>query len=88
MAGLIGNDPQDMADLASKIAHAVDQIHTITSTLDSKANSVQWQGPDASRFKTSDWPSYKSSLTRVAADLETVKATVLKQKQQQEAASA
>ena len=88
MAGMLGNDPQDMADLANKLNQAVDQIQQITSTLDGKAQSVRWEGPDANRFKSSDWPQYKNQLTRVAQELEAVKALVNKQKQQQISASA
>ncbi|MDQ0278337.1 uncharacterized protein YukE [Arthrobacter silviterrae] len=88
MAGMLGSDPNDMADLVNKIGHAVDQIHTVTSTLDSKAQSVRWEGPDANRFKSSEWPSYKASLQRVAQDLEQVKNLVNKQKEQQINASA
>lgn len=87
MAGMIGSDPADMADLVNKLAHAVDQIHQITSTLDGKAHSVRWEGPDANRFKTSDWPSYKSSLSKVAQSLEEVKGLVNRQKQEQITAS-
>ncbi|MGA7203085.1 MAG: hypothetical protein WBX27_00480 [Specibacter sp.] len=87
MAGMIGSDPQDMADLVNKLAHAVDQIQQITSTLDNKAHSVRWEGPDANRFKSSDWPAYKSSLTKVAQSLGEVKTLVNKQKQEQISAS-
>ena len=83
MAGLMGNNPEDMADLASKIGHAVDRIRQITSTLDGKANSVQWQGPDADRFKHSEWPTYKSQLARVSQSLQDVQQNVNKQKQEQ-----
>ncbi|ALE93900.1 hypothetical protein AOC05_03190 [Arthrobacter alpinus] len=70
------------------MSQAVDQIHQITSMLDGKAQSVRWEGPDANRFKSSEWPQYKSALTRVAQDLEAVKGIVNKQKQQQINASA
>lgn len=88
MAGMIGNNPEDMGDLANKLAHAVEQINQITSTLSSKASSVQWEGPDAKRFKGTEWPQYKSALTKVASELGQVKTNVLKQKAQQEQASA
>ncbi|WP_146238824.1 WXG100 family type VII secretion target [Arthrobacter livingstonensis] len=88
MAGLIGNNPEDMADLASKIGHAVDQIQQLTSTLDGKATSVQWQGPDADRFKHTDWPTYKTQLNKVAQSLAQVQQNVNKQKQEQISTSA
>jgi uncharacterized protein YukE len=88
MAGLIGNNPEDMADLASKLGHAVDEIHQLTSSLDGKANSVQWQGPDADRFKHTDWPTYKSQLSKVAQNLQEVQQKVNKQKQDQISTSA
>lgn len=83
MAGIIGNDPQDMADLVSKLGTAIDQITQAMSTLDSKAQSVQWEGPDAARFKGTQWPQSKQQLARVVADLGDVKTLVNKQKQQQ-----
>lgn len=46
---MIGNDPQDMAELASKIGQAVDQIQQALSTLDGKAQSVRWEGPSTLR---------------------------------------
>nr|WP_256127706.1 WXG100 family type VII secretion target [Arthrobacter sp. SDTb3-6] len=80
---MIGNNPEDMADLAGKLGHAVDQIQQLTSSLDGKANSVQWQGPDADRFKHTDWPTYKTQLTKVAHSLQEVQQNVNKQRQQQ-----
>ncbi|POH59362.1 hypothetical protein [Arthrobacter glacialis] len=83
MAGMIGNDPQDMAELVSKLSTAVDQITQAMSTLDGKAQSVRWEGPDATRFKGTQWPASKKQLARVIAELNDVKSIVAKQKQQQ-----
>lgn len=83
MAGMIGNDPQDMAELVSKLSTAVDQITQAMTTLDGKAQSVRWEGPDATRFKGTQWPASKKQLARVIAELNDVKAIVAKQKQQQ-----
>lgn len=83
MAGMIGNDPQDMGELVSKLSTAVDQITQAMTSLDGKAQSVRWEGPDATRFKGTQWPSSKQQLARVIADLNDVKALVARQKQQQ-----
>ncbi|WP_218711741.1 hypothetical protein [Arthrobacter sp. BF1] len=80
---MIGNDPQDMAELVSKLANAIDQITSAMSTLDGKAQSVRWEGPDASRFKGTTWPTSKKQLNNVIQDLTHVKSVVNKQKQQQ-----
>ena len=85
---MLGSDPQDMAELISKIATAIDQIQSAMGTLDSKAQSVRWEGPDAQRFKGSQWPQSKQQLNRVVADLNDVKVLVTRQKAQQETASA
>ncbi|MFC8303501.1 hypothetical protein ACFUCV_07415 [Specibacter sp. NPDC057265] len=85
---MLGSDPQDMAELISKIATAIDQIQSAMGTLDSKAQSVRWEGPDAKRFKGSQWPQSKQQLNRVVADLNDVKVLVTRQKTQQENASA
>ncbi|ALV46720.1 hypothetical protein SAMN04489740_3302 [Arthrobacter alpinus] len=81
--GMIGNDPADMADLVSKLGQAIDQITQVMSTLDSKAQSVRWEGPDANNFKGSQWPTSKKQLANVVSDLGQVKTLVNKQKQQQ-----
>ncbi|WP_207343673.1 hypothetical protein [Arthrobacter sp. E3] len=87
MAGMLGSDPQDMADLASKLGNAIDQITQVMSTLDSKASSVLWEGPDAKRFKGTEWPMSKKALARVIADLGNVKTVVNKQMNEQITAS-
>ncbi|MHA7175025.1 hypothetical protein ACX80D_00035 [Arthrobacter sp. Sr24] len=56
---MLGSDPQDMAELVSKLASAIEQITSAMSTLDSKAQSVRWEGPDANRFKGTTWPRSK-----------------------------
>lgn len=48
-----------MAELVSKLASAIEQITSAMSTLDSKAQSVRWEGPDANRFKGTTWPTSK-----------------------------
>lgn len=80
---MLGSDPQDMAQLVAKLATAIDQINQAMSTLDSKAQSVRWEGPDANRFKSSQWPASKQQLSRVVTELTEVKQLVNKQKQQQ-----
>lgn len=84
----LGNNPQDMQDLVTKIKHAVDSINQAISQLDGKVSSVQWNGPDATKFKTSDWPSHKGNLSKIVTDLEQVAQVVTKQKEQQEQTSA
>jgi len=88
MAGMLGSDPQDMAELISKLATAIDQIQSAMGTLDGKVNSVNWKGPDAERFKGTQWPQSKQQLNRVINDLNDVKTLVNRQKSEQERASA
>lgn len=87
MAGMLGSDPQDMGELISKLGTAIDQIQQAMGTLDSKAQSVRWEGPDANRFKSSQWPQSKQQLNRVIHDLNDVKTLVTRQKAEQERAS-
>ena len=84
---MLGSDPQDMAELVSKLASAIDQITSAMSTLDGKAQSVRWEGPDANRFKGTTWPTSKKQLNNVINDLTQVKQLVNKQKQEQITAS-
>ncbi|AJT40473.1 WXG100 family type VII secretion target [Psychromicrobium lacuslunae] len=79
----LGSNPEDMQDLITKINQAVDQIHQAVNGLDSKATSVQWNGPDANNFKHTEWPQHKQNLNKVADDLHQVGQTVQKQRQQQ-----
>lgn len=83
MAGMIGNNSEEMSELVSKLSQAVDQITQAMTSLDGKAQSVNWVGPDATRFKGTQWPASKQQLARVIADLNDVKALVAKQRQQQ-----
>ncbi len=88
MAGnMIGSDLGDMQDLIGKLAQAIDQIQGAMGSVDGKVNSVVWRGPDADRFRSSEWPNTKSQLTRVISDLTTVKETVQRQRSEQESTS-
>ncbi|NYE96620.1 uncharacterized protein YukE [Psychromicrobium silvestre] len=79
----LGNNPEDMQELVTKINQAVEQIHQAVSGLDAKATSVQWHGQDANNFKHTEWPQHKSQLNKVAEDLRSVGQNVAKQRQQQ-----
>lgn len=85
MAGnMVGSDLQDMQALIGKLDQAIGQIQDAMNSVDGKVNSVVWRGPDADRFRSSEWPNTKSQLTKVINDLTTVKTTVTRQRSEQE----
>ena len=84
----LGNNPQDMQDLITKINNAVNQIRDAMNQIEGKVNNVQWNGSDATRFKTVQWPESKTSLTTIISNLEGVAQLVTKQKTEQEQTSA
>lgn len=88
MAGnMIGNNTEDMQDLMNKLSTAIDQIQSAMGTVDGKVQSVLWNGPDADRFRGSEWPNSKTQLNKVISDLTTVRTTVQRQKDEQVSAS-
>ncbi|PYH00278.1 hypothetical protein CVV67_11020 [Arthrobacter stackebrandtii] len=77
-----------MQQLVNTLTQAIDQIQSAMTLVDNKANSVQWQGPDADTFKGSTWPNSKGQLNNVITDLTDVRSKVTTQRQQQIDASA
>jgi len=53
---LIGQDPEQVKNLAKQLDSKASEIKNVISQLTSAVNSVQWQGQDAQKFK-SDWQS-------------------------------
>lgn len=85
MAGnFFGSDLNDMQQLIGKLDQAIGQIQDAMNSVDSKVGQVAWAGPDADRFKSSEWPNTRTQLTKVINDLTTVKGTVTRQRAEQE----
>lgn len=85
MAGnMYGSDLNDMQDLIGKLDQAITQIQDAMNSVNGKVGSVAWAGPDADRFKSSEWPTTRTQLTKVINDLTTVKTTVTRQRTEQE----
>lgn len=51
---LIGQDVEQVRQLAAQLNSKAGDIQTVISQLSSAVNSVEWRGSDAERFK-SDW---------------------------------
>ncbi len=53
----IGQDPEQVKNLAKQLDAKASEIKNVISQLTSTVNSVNWQGQDAQKFK-SDWQSH------------------------------
>lgn len=82
-----GADTDQLRQLASKLNNESSTINNIISQLNSAVSSVNWQGPDATRFKN-DWTStHVPALKNVASALSTASAAATKNASEQDSAS-
>ncbi|MBS9535890.1 WXG100 family type VII secretion target [Mycobacterium sp. M1] len=82
-----GADTDQLRQLAGKLKNESSTITGIISQLTSAVTSVNWQGPDATRFKN-DWQSvHVPALKNVATALGDASNSATKNASQQDSAS-
>ncbi|AEF36820.1 MULTISPECIES: WXG100 family type VII secretion target [Mycolicibacter] len=82
-----GADTEQLRGLASKLNSESSTIKGIVSQLTSAVSSVNWQGPDATRFKE-DWNSnHVKALNTVAEALSAAATAANKNASEQDSAS-
>ena len=64
------------------------RVRAVISDLDGRVAKVDWRGPDASKFKSSTWPSARSQLEKLVAGYEQLREMAKTQRVQQERTSA
>lgn len=69
MADWIGQNPDEVNDLAATFDAKAGELEGIVQTITSKLAGTTWQGPDRIRFETSDWANLQTALNQAAQTL-------------------
>jgi len=84
---MYGADIEQLNHLATQLNSKASDIQGVISQLTSAINSVQWQGPDANKFK-SDWQGHHvAQLKSVVQALQDASQKAKSNAQQQQQAS-
>ena len=66
MADWIGQNPDEVGDLAALFDTKAGELESLVQAISSKLASTTWQGPDRTRFETQDWTNIQTSLNQAA----------------------
>lgn len=84
---LIGQDVEQVRQLATQLNSKASDIQSVISQLSSAVNSVEWRGQDAERFKL-EWQSqHVPHLKQVAEALQTASQNASRNATEQQQAS-
>ena len=82
-----GQDIEQVQQLATQLNAKAEDIQQVVTQLTSAINSVQWTGPDATKFR-SDWQSqHTAKLKAVVSALQAASQSAKKNAQEQQQAS-
>jgi uncharacterized protein YukE len=82
-----GQDIEQVTQLSNQLNQKADEVQNVISQLTSAINSVQWQGPDANKFR-SDWQGqHTAALKQVVTALRAASQNAKKNAQEQQTAS-
>jgi len=87
---MLGMDVDQADGAVSKINSQSGQLQTLISQLNSTVTGLSsfWTGSDATQFVGTVWPSHKSNLDKVKADLDQLSSDLKKEIEQQRQTSA
>jgi len=68
MAEFWGLDVQRIHDMSKSMDREASEIQHVIAHLITKMNTVQWQGPDADRFR-SEWEGHQRKLNQIVGSL-------------------
>lgn len=88
MAGFYGADIEQMQQLEASLNQQAETIQNVITTIRTKLESTQWQGPDADRFRGEWNGTYTQNLNNVVQQLKQTSALVKKNWMAQQQASA
>ncbi len=69
-SGKLGMNVSEMESLKKLVGTELGGVRDVLKRLDADVVGVDWQGDDARRFKTSEWPDARRNLQRVEKILE------------------
>jgi uncharacterized protein YukE len=88
MAEFIGQNPDEVRDLATLFDTKAGDLEGIVSAIQSKLASTTWTGPDRTRFETETWSTVQTNLNTIAASLRDAGTSARTNATEQETASA
>ena len=66
MGDWIGQNPDEVNDLAALFDTKAGELESLVQAITSKLAGTTWQGPDRTRFETQDWSTIQTNLTQAA----------------------
>jgi uncharacterized protein YukE len=84
---LWGQDVAEVQKLATQLSSKASEIQSIISQLSSQISSVNWQGPDATKFRSEWQSSHTAKLKAVVDALNQASQSAKKNAQDQQSAS-
>jgi hypothetical protein len=87
MSRRLGLDVDQMTTLVRTLKTEADQLEATIKAVTARVREVWWEGPDATRFKGTDWVAHAKALTAAATSLRSAAASAEKQVQEQVSAS-
>ena len=82
-----GMNVEQVRQLGNTLQSKADEIRSMVGQIDGQLNGTTWEGPDAQRFKGSEWPDHKNRLMQSAEVLQGFGQSALNQATEQEATS-
>ena len=72
----VGMDTARMQSVVKFLDGQVAQLDSLIRELDGAATGVDWTGPDAEKFKRTEWPAAKTKLDQARKVLEQARQTL------------
>ncbi|BDI21815.1 WXG100 family type VII secretion target [Herbiconiux sp. L3-i23] len=66
MADWIGQNPDEVNDLAALFDTKAGELESLVQAISAKLAGTTWQGPDRTRFETQDWTNIQTNLNQAA----------------------
>ncbi|MDT5101314.1 MAG: hypothetical protein QOC76_5051 [Mycobacterium sp.] len=82
-----GQDVEQVQQLASQLNTRADDIQRLVSQLSSTVDAVDWQGPDAERFRSEWQGQHRTALNAVVSALHDASQSARRSAQDQQTAS-
>jgi len=69
MAEYLGQNPDEVRELANLFDTKATDLEGVVSAINSKLGSTTWVGPDRTRFETDTWSTIQNNLNTIANTL-------------------
>jgi hypothetical protein len=87
MSRRLGLDVDQMTTLVRTLKAEADQLDGTIKTVTARVREVWWEGPDATRFKGTEWVAHAKALGAAATSLRNAATSAEKQVKEQVSAS-